>query len=251
MTSPLLEARHLIKNYRAERQGERRVLNDISFTLEPFSIAALTGPSGSGKSTLLRCLCSLECPDAGSVLFEGLPLGIRKWARTAPVQMIFQDPGASLNPRFTAFEIVAEPLRIFSQGRRQSHRHVVSELLDVTGLSRQCARRKAWQFSGGQRTRLAIARALAANPRLLLLDESLSGLDVSVRGQIVNLLLDLQRWRNLSYLLVTHDLGLAAALTDKVLLLEQGRLLEEGRLVANGKTTFNRLQLEPELEYTT
>ena len=144
--------------------------------------------------------------------------------------MIFQDPGASLNPRFTAFEIVEEPLRIFANGGQQTHRHMVSELLEVTGLPKACLERRAWQFSGGQRARLAIARALAANPRLLILDESLSGLDVSVRGQIVNLLLGLQRLRHLSYLLVTHDSGLAAALADQILQLEAGRIVDRREL---------------------
>ena len=200
------------------------MLDNVSFSVPACGIVGLTGVSGAGKSTLLRCICSLEQPDSGDIRFEGLSVGDWKRRRTpAPIQLIFQDPGASLNPRFTAFEAVEEPLRIRKVRERRA---IVSRLLNQTGLSEGCASRKCWQFSGGQRARLAIARALAAEPRLLLLDESLSGLDASVRAQIINLLLDLQRWRGLSYILVTHDRDLAAALTGPVLELECGGRLK-------------------------
>jgi ABC-type dipeptide/oligopeptide/nickel transport system ATPase subunit len=222
MTSPVLEVRKLGKRYRTPAGTVLPVFEDVSFSIPARGIVALTGVSGAGKSTLLRCLCSLEQPDSGDIFFEGLPA--LRWKQChipSPIQLIFQDPGASLNPRFTAFEAVDEALRI--RGVRDRH-GIVSRLLNQTGLPDGCAPRKCWQFSGGQRARLAIARALAAEPRILLLDESLSGLDASVRAQIVNLLLDLQRWRDLSYLLVTHDRDLARALTPCVLELEYGRL---------------------------
>lgn len=226
MISPLLEVRNLSKHQQAARRAERSIFQNVTFAIDHCSFSVLTGPSGAGKSTLLRCLCSLEHCDGGEVRFEGLPICFRKRERrAAPVQLIFQDPGASLNPRFTAHEIVEEPLRILASGTRETRRKVVAELFELTGLPEASRNRRAWQFSGGQRTRLAIARALAAEPKLLLLDESLSGLDVSVRGQILNLLLDLQHWRGLSYLLVTHDNGLANALAEKILILENGRLV--------------------------
>lgn len=233
-TRPLLEVRHLSKSYRTphlltSRRDRVFVLQDVSFAIERGSTVALVGVSGAGKTTLARCLCFLERADSGEIRFEGLPL--TRLRRTAtgvrPIQMIFQDPGASLNPRFTAFEVIEEPLRIARLGDREDRRQIVHELMDVTGLAPQWAARQAWQFSGGQRARLAIARALAADPSLLILDESLSGLDASVRGHIANLLLDLQNTRELSYLLVTHDRDLAAALADNVLSLRSGRLVEE------------------------
>jgi ABC-type glutathione transport system ATPase component len=222
MTSPLLQVRKLRKHYRTSKGGELRVLEDVSFSVPAGGIVGLTGVSGAGKSTLLRCICSLDQPDSGDIRFEGLPVvQWKKHGTPSPIQMIFQDPGASLNPRFTAFEAVEEALCI---RRVRDRRAIVSRLLSQTGLSDGCASRKCWEFSGGQRARLAIARALAAEPRLLLLDESLSGLDASVRGQVVNLLLDLRRWRGLSYILVTHDRDLAQALASPVLELEHGRL---------------------------
>lgn len=249
-TSPLLEVKHLRKTYRSSRHQECPVFNDVNFAIDSSTITALTGPSGAGKSTLLRCICDLERPDSGEIRFEGLPLtAIRKKLRTAPVQMIFQDPGSSLNPRFTAFEIVEEPLRILARGKHQSHRHIVSELMEVAGLAKSWLDRKAWQFSGGQRARLAIARALAVKPRLLILDESLSCLDVSVQGQIVNLLLDLQRLRGLSYLLVTHDQGLAAALTHRILVLEAGRLLDSQERPLHSHESTAEWQLAHALAY--
>lgn len=247
MTSALLEVRRLGKRYRTSRRADLRrpdlkVFEEVSFTVPHCAVVGLTGPSGSGKSTLLRCLCSLDRADEGTIRFEGLPvLGGQKRGRPSPIQLIPQDPGASLNPRFTAFEIVEEPLRFMNGTNTAARRSIVSHLLDRTGLADSWARRKSWEFSGGQRARLAIARALAAEPRLLLLDESLSGLDASVRGQILNLLLDIQRWRGLSYLLVTHDCELARSLAGSVLELEQGRLRTlEGTPVASS----------PELAYT-
>lgn len=225
MTSPLLEVKKLAKRYPRAAGPEAQVLVDVSFSVEPGSIVALTGASGAGKSTLLRCICGLDMPDAGEIRFEGLSVsGLPRRRGAAPIQMICQDPGGSLNPRFTAFEVVEEPLRLRKVGNRAMRRSIVSRLLNQTGLPDASAGRKSWEFSGGQRARLAIARALASEPRLLLLDESLSGLDASIRGQIANLLLDLQRWRGLSYLLVTHDRDLAQTLTGDILELEHGRL---------------------------
>jgi peptide/nickel transport system ATP-binding protein len=244
MISPLLEVRHLSKRYHSARGGELQVLTDVNFALGPSSITAVTGPSGAGKSTLLRCLCALENPDRGEIRFEGLPMPRRhNGPRARPVHMIFQDPGASLNPHFTAFEIVEEPLRILGKASQANSRSLIPELLDRAGLSKAAAGRKAWQFSGGQRARLAIARALAAEPRLLLLDESLSGLDVSVRAQIVNLLFDLQRERGLSYLLVTHDADFAAVLTEHILELENGRVVAPRQFLPAAAPAFRPAEL--------
>jgi oligopeptide transport system ATP-binding protein len=238
-TRPLLEARHLSKRYRTSgvwSSGKLGLLalDDVSFAIARASTVALLGRSGAGKTTLARCLCLLESADSGEIRFEGLPLAPAKPGSVArPIQMIVQDPGASLNPRFTAFEIVEEPLRIANAGKLEAHRHTVAELMDLTGIASAWSERKAWQFSGGQRARLAIARALAAEPRLLILDESLSGLDFSVRAQIVNLLLDLQKMFDLTYVLVTHDFELARSVADRVHMLIAGKLVVAEELTSD------------------
>ena len=237
---PIVDVRRVTKRYHAPRvrfqqPGGIVALDEVSFTIERATTVALIGASGAGKTTLARCLCLLERPDSGEIRFEGLPLmtTARKRSRVGrPIQMIVQDPGASLNPRFSAFEIVEEPLRIRGEGTREGRRRAVAELMEVTGIAWEWSNRKAWQFSGGQRARLAIARALAARPQLLVLDESLSGLDFSVRAQIVNLLLDLQRMLGLTYLLVTHDLELAETVADRVHLLKAGKLFENEQLTS-------------------
>jgi ABC-type glutathione transport system ATPase component len=238
-TRPLLEARHLSKRYRTpgvwpSRKPGLLALDDVSFAIARASTVALLGRSGAGKTTLARCLCLLESADSGEIRFEGLPLTPAKPGSVErPIQMIVQDPGASLNPRFTAFEVVEEPLRIANAGKSEAHQHTVAELMDLTGIAWAWSKRKAWQFSGGQRARLAIARALAAKPRLVILDESLSGLDFSVRAQIVNLLLDLQRIFGLTYLLVTHDFELARNVADRVHMLVAGKLVVAEELTSD------------------
>jgi ABC-type glutathione transport system ATPase component len=207
-------------------------LVDVELEIAPASLTALVGESGSGKSTLARCLAMLEKPDRGEIWFDGkeiLRTSSRELACLRPkIQMVFQDSAGALNPRFTAAEIIAEPLEIQQreQGRRLQSR--ARELMEEVGLSASWADRRPLEFSGGQRQRLAIARALALKPAFLILDESLSGLDLSTQAQILNLLLDLQKAHSLTYLLISHDLTLVGQVADFVAVMHQGRIVERG-----------------------
>lgn len=191
---------------------------------------ALIGPSGSGKSTLARCLACLEQPDSGEVWFAGHNLAGIRGRDLVPIrrqiQLIFQDPSGSLNPRFTAAEIVSEPLLIARSGTRKERREKALDLIERVGLSSQIATRLPFELSGGQRRRLAIARALALQPKLLILDEALAGLDLSTQAKICNLLLDLQEASPLTYLLISHDFDLITRLADDVVVLDKGRIVE-------------------------
>lgn len=191
---------------------------------------ALIGASGSGKSTLARCLASLESPDSGDIWFEGakLPaLGSSTLPRLRrQVQMVFQDPALSLNPRFSAAEIVSEPLLIAGIGTKSERTRRAVELMTLVGLPPDSGGRRPHEFSGGQRRRLAIARALAVEPKVLILDEALAGLDLSTQAQIANLLLELQRVRSLTYLWISHDLRAVARLTGEVAVIDEGKIVE-------------------------
>jgi peptide/nickel transport system ATP-binding protein len=209
---PLLRVRGLRKSYG---------IRDISFDLEKGATLGLIGASGSGKSTLARCLAGFDSPDAGEILLEGRA----QWPRQE-VQMIFQQPAASLNPRFTAEEIVAEPLLIQRRGDAEWRRNRAGELMTTVGLDATAARKPARAFSGGERQRLAIARALALEPKLLILDESLASLDLSVQAQIANLLLDLQERQGLTYILISHDVGLVGRIASEIAVMEQGSIVK-------------------------
>lgn len=224
---PLIETRGLYRRY-----GGVVAVDRVSFSIAEGSIVALVGPSGSGKSTLARMLVRLEEPDGGEIRFEGgdvlrlkgpALLGFRE-----RVQLVFQDAAATLNPRMPAQEIVAEPLEIRSQGTKIERRRRAIDLMEQVGIRARDAGRFPDEFSGGQRQRLALARALALRPRLLILDEALSGLDLSVRAQIVNLLADLQEARGLTYLHITHDLALAERMADRIAVMDHGRVSERG-----------------------
>ncbi len=207
-------------------------LTNVELDIAPGCLTALVGGSGSGKSTLARCLAMLEKPDAGEIWFEGksiLPGNLRELAQSRPkIQMVFQDSAGALNPRFSAAQIIAEPLEI--QHRETGHglRARACELMEEVGLSPDWADRRPLEFSGGQRQRLAIARAIALRPIFLILDESLSGLDLSIQAQILNLLLDLQDAHSLTYLLISHDLTLVGQVADSVAVMHQGRIVERG-----------------------
>ena len=230
-TDALLEVRQLSKTYGS---GDRRVhaLQAVSFTIAARATVAIVGSSGSGKSTLARCIARREEPGAGTVLFEGRDItsltgtDLRHWRRS--VQLLSQDPGMSLNPRFRAAGAVAEPLRIQRLGTRVQQRAAALKLMSAVGLPEGSADRLPGLFSGGERARLALARALAAAPRLLILDESLSALDLATRTAMIGLLRDLQLRRMLTYLVITHDLGLAAEIAGDILVMDGGRIVETG-----------------------
>jgi ABC-type glutathione transport system ATPase component len=238
---PILAARHVVRRYPARggvRWGRERewapALDGVSLELWPGEILGLIGRSGSGKSTLARVLLGLETPDEGEVTFDGRPLGSlsdpeqRRLRRE--VQVVFQDPHASLDPRQSVGGILAEPLavhRLVPRGERRSRGKV---LLGEVGLPSDDAvlDRLPRALSGGERQRVALARALASGPRALILDEPVSALDVSVRGQVLNVLLELRERAGLAMLLIAHDVRLVARLCGRVAVMAGGRVVEEG-----------------------
>ena len=233
-TAPLLEAVSLSKSYGPRRgAGARRAvqaLDGVSLEVHPGDRLAIVGESGSGKSTLARLFLALEEPTAGEVRFEGATLDIRHRAGLADlrraVQIVFQDPLGSLDPRMSIGDSVAEPLRALHIAG--DHRARVEELLNAVGLSSSAARRYPHQFSGGQRQRVAIARALAPRPRVLVADEAVSALDVSVRAQVLNLIDDLVDRFGLTLVFISHDLAVVRHLCTRVAVLYRGRLVEQG-----------------------
>ena len=212
--------------------GAIRAVDGVSFDVHAGETLGLVGESGSGKSTTARTILGLEPATAGSVVFGGEELtgaspGTLRAARRE-MQMIFQDPYASLNPRHTVRRIVREPLDIHGVGTPSAREARVDELLDLVGLEASHADRFPHEFSGGQRQRVGIARALATNPRLIVADEPISALDVSIQAQIVNLLADLRERLGLTYLFIAHDLSMVRYISDRVAVMYLGRIVEVG-----------------------
>src|SRR5258707_1383112 len=207
-------------------------LQGVSFSIRPESTLALVGESGSGKSTLAFCLACLERPTSGRIIFQGneiTELDEKQQRAVRPqIQLVFQDPARSLNPRFSALELVSEPLLVQGRVNRREKEDRARALLAQVGLPQEKALQRAEEFSGGQRQRLAIARALALGPKLLILDEALSALDCSVQAQIANLLLELQSSLSLTYLFITHDFAMAGHLADEISVVERGKVAELG-----------------------
>jgi ABC-type glutathione transport system ATPase component len=207
-------------------------LIDVDLEIAPGRLTALVGESGSGKSTLASCLAMLEKPDRGEIWFEGKEIsrcGPAELAALRPrIQMVFQDSAGALNRRLSAGQIIAEPLEIQGRDAGKNLRLRACDLMEEVGLSPDWIDRRSLEFSGGQRQRLAIARAIALKPAFLILDESLSGLDLSTQAQILNLLLDLQAAHSLTYLLISHDLSLVAQVADFVAVMHQGKVVEQG-----------------------
>ncbi len=233
---PILRVRGLRKRY-TRREGwhthTRDVIAAIDLDVRAGTTLAIVGDSGAGKSTLARCLARLEAPDAGEIWFDGVEWAALRdaelRARRPQVQLVFQDAATALNPRFTAEEVIAEPLVIQQWGTPALRRERVNGLLREVGLAPEVAQRRCTEFSGGQQQRLAIARALALDPRLVILDEALSGLDLSTEAQLVALLRQLQQARGLTYILISHDLGLVAQFADEIVVMSAGRIVERGQ----------------------
>lgn len=231
MTGPLLQIRNLTKHF-ATGAGIVHALEDVSFDIPRGSITGLVGESGSGKTTLGRALLRLVEPTSGQIRFDGTdivglpPARMRDMRRR--MQIIFQDPMSSLNPRLKVGDLIAEGLRAFGIGTRTERRDRVAALLEEVGLSADHMGRYAHAFSGGQRQRIGIARALAVEPDFIVADESVSALDVSIQAQVLNLLLDLRARRNLTMLFIAHDLSVVNYLCDQVAVLYLGRLMEVG-----------------------
>ncbi len=232
----LLEVKNLKKYYPihggifGKKVGEVKAVDDVSFLVNKGETLGIVGESGCGKSTTGRAILRLEEPTEGEVKFEGTsltglkPHEMRRMRRE--LQMVFQDPFASLNPRKTAGEIVEEPLQVHGIGNAKERKEEVRELLQVVGLDSYHAGRYPHQFSGGQRQRIGIARALAVKPKLIIADEPVSALDVSIQSQVLNLLEDLQGKFDLTYLFIAHDLSVVRHISDRVGVMYLGRMVE-------------------------
>jgi ABC-type glutathione transport system ATPase component len=230
----VLEVRSLSKTFTQGRRWQKRshcrALQDITFSLAPKETLGLIGRSGAGKTTLALCLVGLETPDAGEIFVNGVnPQSLDRQSASSlrrEIQLIFQDSSAALNPRMSAIEIVEEPLLIRGEFTRSQRRDLAVAMMERVGVSPSWAHRLPHTFSGGQRQRLAIARALVLRPKVLILDEIFVGLDLSIQGQIANLLLDLQRSNSLSYICISHNPGLVGQIADKIAVMEEGRMVE-------------------------
>jgi peptide/nickel transport system ATP-binding protein len=245
VTDALLRVDHVTKEFVGRRSATRRdrdvlrAVDDVSFEVRRGETLGIVGESGCGKSTLARLILRLIEPTSGTVTFDGIELtalepdAMRRLRRR--VQIVFQDPYSTLNPRMTVQDIVAEPLVIHGMGSGAERRERVFETLELVGITRAQAARKPHEFSGGQRQRIAIARALVADPELLVLDEPVASLDVSIQAQVLNLLSDLQERLGLTYVFIVHDLAVAEHFCDRVLVLYLGSIME----LAASRTLFS------------
>ncbi|HNX32297.1 MAG TPA: ATP-binding cassette domain-containing protein [Holophaga sp.] len=232
---PILRVESLRQHFRINRSFTVKAVEDVSFEIRRGETYGLVGESGSGKSTIGRSIIRLYKPTGGRVVFDGVELSGRLDAKASRhlrtrMQMIFQDPMASLNPRKKVIDIIAEGLdnhHLYTSARDREEK--VLAILDKVGLSREHAKRYPHQFSGGQRQRIGIARALVMNPSLIIADEAISALDVSIQSQIVNLMKDIQKETRITYLFIAHDLSMVRYISDRIGVLHRGHLVEMGR----------------------
>jgi len=249
LQSPLLEVENLFVHFQTAA-GVVRAVDGVDLALARGETLAIVGESGSGKSTLARAIMGIELAHRGSIRFEGrtvLASGPERRALYRHLQLIFQDPEASLNPRLTIGNAVAEPIQIHRRLTRPERRQAVEELLGHVGIDPALIDRYPHELSGGQRQRVSIARALAVEPKGLILDEAVSALDVSIRAQILNLLVDLQRRFGLAYLFITHDLGVVRYLSHRVAVMYLGQIVEQAQteaLFANPIHPYTRALLD-------
>ncbi len=247
--TPLLEVEHL-KKYFSIPSGffgskTLKAVDDVSFTIERGRTLGLVGESGCGKTTVGRTLMHLYEPTGGKIVYDGRPIENKKDVHffRSKVQMVFQDPYSSLNPRMTVADLIAEPLDIHKLYKDKAEREArVKELMDAVGLSSEHATRYVHEFSGGQRQRIGIARALAMNPEMIICDEPVSALDVSIQAQVINMFEDLQKERDLTYLFIAHDLSVVKHISDDIAVMYLGRIME--------KAPSNELNKNPIHPYT-
>ena len=248
---PIIAMEGIVKEYRRRSRSDKagtvfRALDDVSLAVHASETVAVVGESGSGKSTTARVLARLIDPDAGSVTLDGVDITrsetkhLRDLRRT--VQFVFQDPYSSLNPRHEAQDIIVAPLRYQGIRPKQPMKKLAQELMERVGLNPDHADRLPHQFSGGQAQRLGIARALSINPKVVICDEAVSALDVSVQAQIIRLLMDLKEELELSYVFIAHDLAVVQEIADRVVVMQQGRIVEQG--------TREQIYEAPQEEYT-
>jgi len=250
--TPLIDARNIVKHYPIlggvwmKQIASVKAVDGVSLTIGAGETVGLVGESGCGKTTFGRVILRLEEPTAGEIFFQGKSiLGHSRnemQALRREMQIIFQDPFSSLNPRKTVGQIIGEPLLVHGVGSRQERDRRVLELMEVVGLRKEHMRRYPHQFSGGQRQRIGVARALALNPKLVVCDEAVSALDVSIQAQVINLLKDLQQEFGLTYLFISHDLGVVEHVSDRVAVMYLGKIVE----IAPSKDLY----LEPLHPYT-
>ena len=234
--TPVLEARHLSKSFTMtggllrQTKGTLRAVDDVSFAIAPGETLCIVGESGCGKSTLGRLVLRLIEPSGGQILIEGRDVTTLSAEQMRPfrqrVQMVFQDPYASLNPRLSAQEIVTEPIENYQPLSSAARRERAADLLTRVGLRPDMLNRRPFEFSGGQRQRLGIARALSLRPALIVADEPVSALDVSVQAQVLNLMLDLQELMGIAYLFISHDLGVVEHIGQRIAVMYLGRIVE-------------------------
>jgi peptide/nickel transport system ATP-binding protein/oligopeptide transport system ATP-binding protein len=252
----LLEVKDLVKHYPVRsgvlrrRAGTVHAVDGVSFSLRPSETLGLVGESGCGKSTVARSVLRLIEPTSGHIAIDGIDITRLNKSELRPVrrsmQIVFQDPFASLNPRMRAGDIVGEPLAVHGLASGEQRQARIAELFQQVGLRPDQMRNFPHQFSGGQRQRICIARALALSPRLIVCDEPVSALDVSIQAQVINLLIDLQRRHGLSYLFIAHDLAVVAHISHRVAVMYLGRIVEiagKDQLFRNPRHPYTRALL--------
>jgi peptide/nickel transport system ATP-binding protein len=245
-SDPVLSVGNLVVEY-PTAAGVHRAVDDISFTIQRGSTLAVVGESGCGKSTLARSLVRLVKPTSGSIVLDGVEIASMPEGRLRPmrskIQMVFQDPYGSLDPHLTAQQIVAEPLGLRGVRAARERNAEAARLLDMVGLPTSALERRPVEFSGGQRQRIGIARALASRPDVLVCDEATSALDVSVQAQVLKLLVDLQAATGVTYLFISHNLGVVREISQDVLVMRRGQAVEYGptaRVLASPSQPYTR-----------
>ena len=233
----MLEVKNVSKQYRGEDKLLFDAVSDVSLSMEDHCIYALVGESGCGKSTLSRLILGLESSSSGQILLDGKPIsrkGARRRKETAKaIQLVLQDGKSALDPHFTVYQAIAEPIRNLLDLSKDKEQARVYELLDRMGLPKEAAKKKTGELSGGQQKRVGIARALAVSPRYIVFDESISGLDVILRKNILELLKKVQEEEQCSYLFITHEIDAALYLADEIHVMQNGELIESCRWNGN------------------